>query len=566
MYFSHRSKSPPTIRCVSGAILSLVLLTTPATVLAHGGGGGEDFARGTSASQANGPIKVDAATANRLGIKVKPAIRQRLAVGIKTNGQIETLPNQQVQVTPPIDGKVEKLLVKPGDKVLQGQPVAILSSQELAQLRVDSVQKRADAEPSLQQAIADLRLAQQNYERQQVLVAADIKQAQSQVAFYQERLERYTYLANTGAVERLLANEQATQLAQAKATLAKAESQLPVLEARDQLKRAQAAVDAARSRVRLSSAAYQARLQQLGNQANSQGLVTVTAPISGTVADRPTTLGETISLQAGGNKPLMTILNDRQVYATANIYEKDLNAVQIGQRVRVTVASLPNHTFTGRITLIGSVVQGDTRVVPVKAEINNPGGLLRPGMFTQLEVLTNQIPTAVLAIPTSAVIDANGEKIVYVQNGDAYQPTEVTLGQTSGDVVEVKTGLFEGDRIVTQRATELYAQSLRGDTHQADPDGGKDEPAANKDAKSSISNPGAQIPWWLALPVGSAVAVGAFWVGRRSKPQKMILKYEADARTDGALESPGRAIESHNDNHHLPDGRIEERSETRRPH
>ncbi len=67
-----------------------------------------------------------------------------------------------------------------------------------------------------------------------------------------------------------------------------------------------------------------------------------------------------------------------------------------------------------------------------------------------------------LAIPSSAVVDANGKKLVYVQNGDAFQPVEVTLGQTSGDMVEVKTGLFEGDLAVTQRAPQLYAQSLRG--------------------------------------------------------------------------------------------------------
>jgi cobalt-zinc-cadmium efflux system membrane fusion protein len=52
--------------------------------------------------------------------------------------------------------------------------------------------------------------------------------------------------------------------------------------------------------------------------------------------------------------------------------------------------------------------------------------------------------------------------LVYIQNGNAFQPVEVKLGQTSGDLVEVKSGLFEGDKIVTQRAPQLYAQSLRG--------------------------------------------------------------------------------------------------------
>lgn len=567
MHNSSHSQPLAALRSVSGTLLSLVIITTPAVVLAHGGGGGEDFEGGTAATQATGAIKVDAETAKRLGIKVEPVTRQRLAVGIKTTGQIETLPNQTVEVTAPITGTVVELLAKPGDQVSKGQRVAVLSSSELAQLRVEAVQKRADAEPGLQQAIADLQLAQQNYERQKTIVASDIKQAQSQVAFYQERYTRYKYLASTGAVEHLLANEQATQLAQAKATLAKAESQLPLLEAQAQLKRAAAAVEVAQSRVRLSSAGYQARLQQLENRANAKGLVTVVAPISGTVADREITLGESVTLEAG-SKPLMTISNNSRVFATANIYEKDLNQVHIGQPVRVQVASLPNHTFEGRTALIGNVVQGDTRVVPVKAELDNSSGLLKPGMFAELEVLTDRNPTAILAIPTAAVVDANGKKIVYVQNGTAFESAEVTLGQTSGDVVEVKSGLFEGDRIVTQRAPQLYAQSLRGGSKpEADSHGVGAEPKANKDEKPSYATPAAaQLPWWLILPVGGALAAGAFWAGRRTKPQRVLLEYVVPAQAEGYPDSPGKQIESHNDNNNQLIRRIEPHNETHRPH
>ncbi|PMB50861.1 efflux transporter periplasmic adaptor subunit, partial [Fischerella thermalis CCMEE 5205] len=198
---------------------------------------------------------------------------------------------------------------------------------------------------------------------------------------------------------------------------------------------------------------------QLGNSANAKGLVTVTAPISGKVADREVTIGQTFN-DAGGK--LMTIVNDSRLFATANIYEKDLGKVRNGQRISLKVASMPERNFSGRISRIGTVVEGETRVVPVQAEINNTGGQLKPGMFAELEVLTDQT-SAAMAIPSSAVVDANGKKVVYVQNGNAFQAAEVSLGQTSGDMVEVKSGLFEGDMIVTQRAPQLYAQSLRGD-------------------------------------------------------------------------------------------------------
>jgi cobalt-zinc-cadmium efflux system membrane fusion protein len=132
----------------------------------------------------------------------------------------------------------------------------------------------------------------------------------------------------------------------------------------------------AQSRIRLSGAVYQTRLSQLGTRANEQGLVTVTAPISGTVADREVTVGQ--SFQDAGGK-LMTIVNDTRVFATANIYEKDLNKVQTGQEVSVKIASLQGRTFTGKIATIGSAVEGETRIVPVKAELDNTDGLLKPG-------------------------------------------------------------------------------------------------------------------------------------------------------------------------------------------
>ena len=499
------------------------MLATPAGVLAHGGHK-DEFQGGTEAIAA-GSIQVDAETAKRLEIKVQPVNRQRLAVGIKTSGQIETLPNQKVEVTAPITGTVVELLVKPSEKVSKGQKVAVLSSPELAQLRVESVEKRAEADANIQQAQADLQLAQQNYERQRQIAAADIEQARTEFKVAQEQYDRDQDLERAGAIARRQMLESQAHLAEGKAQVAKAVSRREVLEAENQLKRATAAVEVAQSRVRLSSAAYQARLQQLGNSANAKGLVTVVAPISGTVADREISLGESVTLEAG-SKPLMTILNDSSVFATANIYEKDLNQVQTGKPVRVKVASLPNSTFTGRIAAIATVVEADTRVVPVKAELDNSNGLLKPGMFAELEVLTDRTPIAILAIPTSAVVDGNGKKLVYVQNGNAYQSVEVTLGQTFGDLVEVKTGLFEGDLVVTQRATQLYAQSLRGGKGEGER--GRGGTLSEQGRESALI--WSSVPWWLVVTGGGAIAAGAFWAGRRTQPRIVAVgKSEYDA-------------------------------------
>ncbi|WP_373524858.1 efflux RND transporter periplasmic adaptor subunit [Nostoc sp.] len=550
------------LRYVSLTMLSLLLLNTPTTVLA---GGGHDHTGGSSfqggGSEATGSVAVDAETAKLLEVKVEPVQRQRLAVGIKTTGQIETLPSQKVEVTTPIQGvKVLELLVEPGALVKKGQPVAVITSPDLVELRVNSQEKLAQGQSDLQQAQADLRLAQQNYDRYQQIAAAEIAQAQSQVAFAQEKYEKDQVLATEGALARRNALESQTQLAEAKAKLTTANSHRDVIAAENQLKRAQAAVSLAKSNINRSSAIYETRLSQLGNRANAKGLITVTAPISGKVADREVTIGQ--SFQDAGGK-LMTIVNDSRVFATANIYEKDLDKVRTGQQVRMKVASVPNQSFTGRITRIGSVVEGETRVVPVQAEVNNTRGQLKPGMFAELEVVTDQTSTATLAIPNSAVVDANSKKLVYVQNGNAFQSVEVELGQISGDLIEIKSGLFEGDSVVTQRAPQLYAQSLRGDTKKK-----ADEDTQTPVQTTEVKTPSLPVPWWIGAGGGAAIAIvafmgGSFWSGRRTTRSPLIAvgnsgyEYETEIYTDNhkqpILSQPAKLIENEErENPHSP--------------
>jgi len=512
------SPMSPTIRSKNlyryAAVLLVggLLVGRPIVVSAHGGHG-DEFKGG--AAQSSGSVEVDPAMAARLGFKVEPVKRERLTFGVKTTGQLETLPNRQVEVTTPVGGTVLRLLVKPGDRVDQGQAVAIMNSPDLTDLRGTAMDRRAEATAAVQTATADLQLAQENLERQGTIVEQEVKEAQSAFDFVQESYTKDQTLADAGALPKRVALESKTKLVAARATLTKVASRLPIAEANAQVKRAQSALDAAESRVYLSSQSYTARLKQLGANANADGTLTIVAPIAGTVTDRETTTGE--STKDPGKK-IMTIVNGAGVQASGNVFEKDLSQIKVDQSVRVKVNGLSGRTFSGRISVIGTTVSSETRVVPIKVELENGDGALKPGMFAEIEVLTDRTPVAVLAVPKSAIVETNDKKkIVFVQNGKSFQSTDITLGRESGEMIEVTNGLLDGDRIVTQRAPQLYTQSLRGDTKPET--AGKPEAAATAQGFNVLA-----LPWWASLMAGGAIVSGTFWAGTVWSSRRNRLK------------------------------------------
>jgi membrane fusion protein, heavy metal efflux system len=570
------------------SLLSIWVSFSPAA-FSHGGHnhGGEMGGEGKTGSS---EVTIDAVTAKSLGIQSSPVQRQKLPVEITATGQIELLPNQKVEITSPIKGKILQLLVQPGAKVKAGQAVATMTSPELGDLRVSSQEKKSEAVASLQQAQAELQLAQEGYRRIEQIAKADREQALSQLAAAQARLSREQQLIKSGALVQVAKTnyqrqqqisqaeisaaqyavnfaaeryqvdlksaadgigtkrqalesqarlaearsvlakalnqpgliqaetelrkaendlplrelrEAEKQVAEAKGQLAKALNQRALIEADSQLRKAKSAILAAQNRQSLSTAAYNTRIAQLGNIDNQNGVITVKSPIDGTVADRDITTGQSVP-EAGAK--IMTITDDRQVLATANIYEKDLARVKVGQEATVKVG---NEIFTGSVSRIGTAVEGPSRVVPVQVAIGNSGGSLKSGMFAELRLVTEESTTPLIAVPVASVVEADGKKIVYVQNDSTYQAVTVELGQTVGDLVEVKSGLFAGDRVVTQRAMQIYAQSLKAPAHSHE-HGSEAGVAKTSSAAWKIPS-----PWWLAIPGTLVTSGGAWWLVKK---------------------------------------------------
>lgn len=185
--------------------------------------------------------------------------------------------------------------------------------------------------------------------------------------------------------------------------------------------------------------------------------VTITAPMGGVIDARNVVLGQAVE----PNTALFHISDRSQVIVAARVYEDDLGKVKVGQETHVRVLSYPRQVFSGKITLIDPNLDPSSRTVKVWIELANPQGLLKPNMFARAGVILQRNESA-LAVPTSAVIEANGEKFVFVREGEKYKRVEVTLGATDDEYSEVTDGLVPGDQVVTQGNRELYTMWLTG--------------------------------------------------------------------------------------------------------
>lgn len=517
-------------RSVNASIfLGLVSLTVSTMVLAHPGHDhGAEFEAGTA--QPVGGIRVDTQTAARVGLVVEPVSKDVLEIGLRTTAQVDPQPDQQVMVNASINGTIAELLVQPGDLVRRGQPLVVVKAPELIDLRVNAQRSFTQATAEVRRAQANLTLAQENYQRQRAIAAAEIQAAQRQVAFAQDRYQRDQELAAAGALARQQVLSSEAELANAQRELTQANSRKAVLEAEAEIKRAQADLDAANVQVQLSTGIYETRLQQLNSPQSRQGLVTVVAPITGRIASRPITLGESVEEAV---TPLLQIVNRDRLQVTGNLPEKDSALIQHGQRVRASVNSLPGQFFYGEVVVIGDVVNEQTRMIAVTAQLDNSHDQLKPQMFAELEILTEQTPTPVLSVPRSAVVEIDGRTLVFVQNGDAFEPVDVTVGRQAGNRLEITHGLFEGDQVVVQGGLQLYAQSLRGASNTAE--ALEEEPISR-----------GRMLGWGVIPLGGAIAIGAFILGRRwgrhpktIAPRATPVRLEELLEEDSAEQSPG---------------------------
>lgn len=344
------------------------------------------------------PSKVEMTTVaqKHVGLETTPATMAQLKEYLRVTGTVQPMDSRISEVAPLARGRVVRLPIQVGDRVSKGATLVVLDNLEAADL-----------------------LAQEQSAQ------AALRQMGARLVPLTRQTERSQRLAEIGAgatkdYESSKAEEQAL-----KESIRSQESLLKGL---------------------------QQRLRGYGVPSASNGaLSALRAPFSGVVTQAQLSLGDVV--EAG--KAVITVADLSHVWVQAEVYEKDLGRIRIGQDAIIHVDTYSDESFTGRITYISDVLDPQTRTARVRCEVPNKDGRLKANMFANIELPTTFSKQA-LAVPSSAFQEVEGKSVVFVQTGPtsfALRPVE--KGVTVNGLSEIVRGVRAGDRVVTQGAFHL---------------------------------------------------------------------------------------------------------------
>ena len=208
--------------------------------------------------------------------------------------------------------------------------------------------------------------------------------------------------------------------------------------------------EAARNKLKLWKIS-DSQINQIIQRGEIQPELNIYSTASGVVVERNVTVGDYVMQ----GQPLLAVADLSRVWVEFDAYESDLAFINIGDRVSFTVASLPGKNFSAKISFIDPLINPETRVATVRAEVDNKGRLLKPEMFVRGSIESNLAPAGdEMVIPKSAVMWTGTRSVVYVKIPETDVPTfeyrEVVLGSRFGDQYIVKEGLIEGEQVVSQ--------------------------------------------------------------------------------------------------------------------
>ncbi len=186
--------------------------------------------------------------------------------------------------------------------------------------------------------------------------------------------------------------------------------------------------------------------------------IVLRAPIAGTVIDRDASLGQSVDPA----RTLFRLADLGRVWLVARAFERDAGRLRVGATVRALIPALPGDVRVGRVVWTGRRVSSESRTLPIRIELENRAGALKPGMTaTALVPLAHTAGTA-LTVPAGALQRLGDAWVTFVPRGDDqwhFEVRTVGRGRDLGPAVEVVSGLSAGERVVVDGAFVLKAEA-----------------------------------------------------------------------------------------------------------
>lgn len=378
------------------------------------------------------------------GIKTAPVGTRQITSGLKTTGTVRARPDARAVIVPPVAGRIilrEGITL--GSAVGRGEQIGTVEQILDVGGQVGLEQQRLEVEAQQRDVEArrlELRNTTLALQGQQAQQRAGAGQARTRLAQARRELRRSENLVEVGAAPKKRLEEAQTAVQVAEQETTAADRQVVLLD--NQIKQAQAGQSIFRApTVRQPSRSFP-----------------LTSPITGIINEISATSGQ----QVETGTQIMAIANLSTVLLEAQVFERDLPIVRESTRASFTTDAMGGEVYSigtpdgdGRLLSVGQTVNEQTRTVSVIYEVRNPFQRLRDGMFVEITIDTSG-DRQVLAVPKSAVVNEEGQTFVFVfDGGEAFQKRAVALGAEGADYYEIKSGLKEGERIVTEGIYQL---------------------------------------------------------------------------------------------------------------
>lgn len=236
-----------------------------------------------------------------------------------------------------------------------------------------------------------------------------------------------------------------------------------------EVQEAQAEAYAAQAELRGAAAGLQAlgiSPSSMSDEDVASSRLTLRAPVSGVVIARDVVVGQAAHVET----PLFRVGDLSRLWLVVHAFERDAVRVVPGATASIAFAAFPGQTFSGRVALVGRQVDIESRTVPVRIEVDNPGGQFRPGMSASVTLPLGEATANILTVLVVSLQRLGDDWVVFIPKDDGhFEIRPVGRGRDFGNEVEILRGLKAGEQVVVEGAFVLKAEAEKargqGDAH-----------------------------------------------------------------------------------------------------